>query len=190
MSLINFTIQHDQLAAVDDTSDEGADVDLIPLIGEVTFTPIFDNYRPLLAPDYAPRPTAFTIMPFVGYIGMDGRLRSTRNGSLGVRLIANDPVLQLSSLKYRVSFRLTTPIGEPVRVDGGYFAAPYDDRVINLVDVLQSNSSLGGPRIVAGEFDGDTVIFENSDGTLLAAITIPEGVLVFTDNGDSTWSVG
>lgn len=162
MSLINFTIQHDQLAAVDDTSDEGADVDLIPLIGEVTFTPIFDNYRPLLAPEYSPRPTAFTIMPFVGYIGMDGRLRSTRNGSLGVRLIANDPVLQLSSLKYRVSFRLTTPIGEPVRLDGGVFEAPAEDVTISLTEALGAGGG-PAPNPILALIDGGFYSSEFSD---------------------------
>jgi hypothetical protein len=37
--------------------------------------------------------------------------------------------------------------------------------------------------------DGD-VVFENADGSNLDPIAIPEGYLVFVDNGDSTWSAG
>lgn len=140
MALIQFTVQHDLLATTSDSSDADADADLIPLIGDVTFTPQIDHYRQLLAAEYLPRPTGFRLLPITGYIGMDGRLRSVRNGSLGVRLTANDPVLGLAKLPYRVDFHMTTPLGEPVRVDGGVFDAPSTDVSIWLVNALSGGN--------------------------------------------------
>lgn len=153
MALIQFTIQHDLLAATSDSSsDAGADADLIPLIGDVVFTPQIDHYRQLLAAGYLPRPTGLRLLSFTGYIGMDGRLRSARNGSLGVRLIANDPVLGLTKLPYRVEFRLTTPLGEPIRVDGGVFDAPSTDVSVSLVDALNGGNTNPIPALIDGGF--------------------------------------
>ena len=189
MSIINFTVEFAMYANQADTDDAGVDADHIALVGDVYFEPVLRNHNPIMATGHTP-PAGFTIRTISGFIDSDGILYSERGGSEGVRLWANDPVLALPSLTYRVTFNLTTPLGEKVRVDGGYFAAPNDDRVVNLVDVLQSNSSLGGPRIVTGQFSDGAVIFENEDGSFVQAIDIPAGTLVFTDNGDSTWSVG
>lgn len=189
MAIINFTVEFAMYANQADGDDSGVDADRIPLVGDVYFEPVLRNHNPIMATGHTP-PAGFTIRTIAGFIDSDGVLYSERGGAEGVRLWANDPVLALPSLTYRVTFDLTTPLGQPVRVDGGYFAAPYDDRVINLVDVLQSNSSLGGPRIVAGEFADGAVVFENEDGSFVEAIEIPDGTLVFTDNGDGTWSVG
>ena len=190
MSIINFTVEYDLLASITDGPDGDIDSDLVPLIGDVLFTPQFADNRAILAPDYEPRPTGFKLLPVVGYIGSGGRLLSARNGTVGVRLPANDPVLGLQSLTYLVTFRLTTPLGEPVPVASGYFQAPPTDTVIQLAEVLQSAGYLDAPRLIGGEFVGDTIIFENYGGTKLLPITIPDGVVVFVDNHDSTWSAG
>jgi hypothetical protein len=40
-------------------------------------------------------------------------------------------------------------------------------------------------------FDGaGDLVFVNPDGSPLPAIQVPDGVTVFVNNGDSTWSVG
>lgn len=190
MSILNFTVKYALFASLDDSVDEGIDADVAPLTGTARFTPITrDDIAPIMAPSYDP-PAGFRLLPITGYIDANGVLRASRGGPEGVRLWANDPVLGLSALGYRVDFSVTTLIGEEVPTRGGYFAAPNDDRVIELADVLQTGSSIGGPRLVGGEFTGGDVVFENEDGTFLEAIEIPAGTLVFVDNGDSTWSVG
>lgn len=194
MSLIQFTVNYDLLAIATDSSDSGVNADQLPLIGEVEFTARFNDRRAILAADYSPRPTGFKILPITGYIDSSGRLKSSRSGAVGVRLPANDPVLGLDDpLVYEVNFRLTTPIGERVYVDGGYFAAPSSDTTIQLAEVLQTSVSsvASAPRISEGYFNANgDVVLENSDGSALPPIPIPLGYLVFVDNNDSTWSVG
>lgn len=136
MALINFTVTYDQLATQTDDSDTGADADIIALIGTVTFTPEMSDDGPLLAPGYSPRAAGFKLLPITGYVDSDGQLKSARAGTVGVRLPANDPVLQLTRLVYRVSFDLRTPLGEPVPIRGGYFEAPSTDTTVNLTNVL------------------------------------------------------
>lgn len=190
MAIINFTVEFAMYANQADGDDSNVDADRIPLVGDVYFEPVLRNHNPIMATGHTP-PAGFTIRTIAGFIDSDGVLYSSRGGAEGVRLWANDPVLALPSLTYRVTFDLTTPLGQPVRVDGGYFTAPSDDRVINLVDVLQSNASLiAAPRISTGTFSTGDVIFENEDGSFVEAITIPAGTLVWVDNGDGTWSVG
>jgi len=80
-----------------------------------------------------------------------------------------------------------------VKIDDGYFEAPVGDSTVQLASVLQPTVALavGAAKLSGGFFnDAGDVVFENSDGSLLSAIEIPDGFLVFTDNGDSTWSVG
>lgn len=192
MSLINFTVEYDLLAAVTDTDGSGSDADIVPLTGPVTFSPVFRDNRAALASEYSPRAAGLKLLPISGYLDSDGRLKDRPAGTVGVRLPADDPVLGLSELVYQVSWDVHTTEGQPVKVDTGYFTAPSTDSTVNLADVLESSASaaFGASRIVSGTFGDGTVTFTNADGTTIGPITIPEGVLVFTDNGDSTWSVG
>ena len=190
MSVINFTVNYDLFTSEADGTDSGTDLDVNALVGTVTFTPVFSEAKAVLAPGYSPRPAGLVPRPVTGYIDSDGRLYNTVGGTVGVRLWANDPVLRLDALTYRVTFDVTTLLGEQVKVVGGYFSAPISDTTINLAYELQSASSFGGPRLSGGEFVDDTVIFEHSDGTALEAIDVPDGTLVFLDNGDGTWTVG
>lgn len=142
MSITNFTVEYDQLGLQTDSGDMGGDADIVALIGTVTFTAQTSDFKPLLAQDYSPRPAGFALQqPFFGLIDTDGQLKSAKNGSVGVRLPANDPIFDLESLFYRVDFQLTTPLGEHVRVDGGYFEAPSTDTTVNLTNVLTSTGS-------------------------------------------------
>jgi len=143
VSIINFTVNYDLFASDTDSSDSGIDADIVPLIGDVVFRPLLADDRAIQAPTYSPRPTGFKIREFTGYLDSDGRLKAARSGTTGVRLWANDPVLQLSTgLTYRVDFYLRSPIGDRVNVDGGYFSAPSTDTTINLADVLTSTGSV------------------------------------------------
>ena len=153
MSIINFTVNFDLFASQTDSSDSGIDADIVPLIGTVKFTPLTTDNRPVLAPTYTPRPAGFKLLPFTGYVDVDGRLKSERSGAIGVRLWANDPVLKLTSLNYKVEFDLRTPLGERVKVDPGYFTAPSTDVVVQLAQVLQATGTVSistllpqGPR--------------------------------------------
>lgn len=139
MSILNFTVEYDLLAAAPDSTDSGVDADLLALIGEVDFTPQFNDNRAIQAPTYLPRPTGFKILKFTGYLDSDGRLKSSRAGSVGVRLPANDPAYDLDRMVYRVDFRLTTPAGQPVHIDSGYINAPSTDITVNLANELASS---------------------------------------------------
>ena len=193
MTVINFTVNYDLLASQTDLADAGVDSDLVALIGSVVFTPVFADNRAVLAPTRNPRPAGLKLQPISGYLDTDGRLKSAPGGVVGVRLPAKDPVMDLDSLFFRVDFNVRTPAGEPVKVDPGFFEAPMVDTTVQLAEVLESTlaAAAAAPRLSGGTFneDGD-VVFENADGSTLEPIEIPDGFLVFVDNGDSTWSVG
>ena len=155
MAIINFTVNYDLLASQSDSSDVGVDADVIPLIGSVLFEPVTADHLPVLAPSYTPRPAGIKLRSFTGFIDVDGRLKSARSGDVGVRLWANDPVLNLQSLIYKVSFNLTSPVGEPVRVDGGYFQAPSTDLAVNLAQVLQATGAVSTSTLLPQGPKGD-----------------------------------
>lgn len=155
MSIINFTVQHDHRAASPDFTDEDSDLDLLPLVGWVTFSP---DPTQFLIGDYAPRPTGVNLLKFIGYIGLDGRLRATQGGPLGVRLPANDPAFNQNILRYRVDFHLRTPAGQPVPVTSGYFDAPSTDSTIWLAQALTGDTTPVDPNqaVVDGGFPSST----------------------------------
>jgi hypothetical protein len=193
VSVINFTVNYDLLASQTDSADAGADSDLVALIGTVVFTPLFDDNRAVLATDHSPRPAGFKLQPISGYLDSDGRLKAAPGGVVGVRLPAHDPIMDVDAVIYRVDFNVRTAAGEKVAVDHGYFEAPSTDTTVQLADVLQSTLAAAAQAqgLVGGYFDGDgDVVFEDGDGNFLPPIAIPDGVTVFVDNGDSTWSVG
>lgn len=191
MAVINFTVEFDAFASADDSSDAGLDADEKALTGMVAFTPVFTDERLALAPSASPRPAGFKFRTFTGYIDTDGRLKTGPSGTVGVRLWANDPMFGLERLVYRVDWNVRGPLGEPVRIDSGHFPAPSTDTTVNLATVLEQVGALGAFRLSGGSFNpaGD-VVFTSADGSALSPIEIPEGYLVFVDNGDSTWSVG
>lgn len=155
MSITNFTVNFDLFASQTDSSDSGIDADIVPLIGTVTFTPLTTDNRPVLAPTYSPRPAGFKLLPFTGYLDIDGRLKSERSGANGVRLWANDPVLKLNSLNYKVEFDLRTPVGQKVKVDPGYFTAPNTDVSIQLAEVLQATGTVSTSTLLPQGPKGD-----------------------------------
>jgi len=195
VTVMQFTVQFDVLSnRAFDSTDAGTDADVIPLLGEIVFTPRFADERLALAATLSPRPAGVKLRPFTGFVDTDGRLKTSKAGTVGVRLFANDPKFGFDDpLLYQVSFFLRTAGGQPVKIDDAYFTAPIVDSTVQLADVLQPTIPLavGAPKLIGGVFNesGD-VVFENADGSLLDPIEIPEGFLVFVDNGDSTWSVG
>lgn len=192
MSVINFTVNYDFLASQTDSNDAGADSDLVALSGTVVFTPVFADKRPVLAATHSPRPAGLKLQPISGYLDSDGRLKAAPGGAVGVRLPAKDPIMDLDALIYKVDFNVRTPSGEKVAVKNGYFYAPDADTTIQLAEVLESTLAevAAAPRLSGGSFVNGDIIFQNADGSVLPAIDIPEGYLVFVDNDDSTWSVG
>lgn len=195
MSVIQFTVQFDVLAnRAFDSTDAGSDADTIPLVGEIVFSPRFADERLALASTLLPRPAGVKLRPFTGFVDTDGQLKTSRGGTVGVRLYANDPKFGFTDpLLYQVSFFLRTAAGQPVKIDDGYFTAPSTDSVVQLASVLQPTMPLAvrAPELIGGSFnEAGQIVFENADGTVLEEITIPEGYLVFVDNGDLTWSVG
>lgn len=191
MSVINFTVQFDVLSNREDGSDEGSDTDIVALTGPVTFTPLFADQRLVLADDLSPRAAGLKLRKQSGWIDTDGQLKTGPGGTVGVRLWANDPIFDLDRLVYQVDFDVRTPLGGTVRVDPGFFEAPATDTTVNLADVLETSASgvVAAPPIASGTFINGQLRFVNADGSTVAPIDIPPGVLVFVDNGDSTWSV-
>jgi len=155
VSIINFTVNYDLFASQTDSSDSGIDADIVPLIGTVKFSPLTTDNRPVLAPTYSPRPAGFKLQAFTGYVDVDGRLKSERSGAIGVRLWANDPVLKLTSLNYKVEFDLRTPLGEKVKVDPGYFTAPSTDVSVQLAEVLQATGTVSTSTLLPQGPKGD-----------------------------------
>jgi hypothetical protein len=141
-----------------------------PLVGDVTFTPQFPLHRPAaLAVTHSP-PAAIVPRVFLAVIDVDGVLRPKRGGANGVRLWANDPVLQLENLVYRVTFEnVTDLVGNPVAVQGGTFYAPSTDQIVLLTTIL----GIPGSKVstgLAARIDGGTprnVNVERADGGTL-----------------------
>lgn len=191
MSLINFTAEFNVFKCGNDWSDIGDDADETPLNGWMTFVPQMEGDGFVVTADYDP-PAGILTDSIFGYVE-NGELKATKGGPVGVRLPANDPVLQLADpWVYRVKFDLRTPAGRPVKISDRFLLAPTSDVTVQLAEVLASSlsSAAAAPRLSGGSFSGGTVTFENEDGSVLAPISIPGGVVVFVDNGDSTWSVG
>lgn len=113
-----------------------------------------------------------------------------------VRLLANSPLLELDALFYQVSWSQVVFNGRAGRLKGFTFEAPSFDTEVSLIDVMPAPGQTGGvginaPMLLTAYFNNDgDLVFVNADGTVLNPIDPPDGVLAFTDNGDSTWSVG
>lgn len=191
MAIINFTVNADALAS--DADDHDGDTAAVPLTGTATFTPLFADNRPALAPGYSPRPALFHIRQFDGIFDSTGRLRSEHGGDIGVRLWANDPVFNLGELWYRVDIEVTTLIGEPVALRGGAFRAPSTDVVINLADVLQQTGSSGagitrGDSVDGVRFDNGQLIFSVGQ-TDLDPVSLGDAVITDSGGGTAQFSI-
>lgn len=115
-----------------------------------------------------------------------------------VRLLAKSDLLNLGDapLTYQVTFTQVIYNGRAGRINGFTFQAPVADLTINLVSVMPgpgagiTGNGLNAPMLLSAYFTGDNeLVFVNADSTELSPIEIPSGVMVFLDNGDSTWSV-
>jgi hypothetical protein len=114
-----------------------------------------------------------------------------------VRLLADTPLLELASpLFYRVVFSEVVLNGTNGYIAPFTFQAPTYDSTVSLVTVMPASGQSTGqginaPMLLGAEFDeNDDLVFINADGSLLEPIEIPDGVVVFVDNEDSTWSFG
>ena len=139
----------------------------------------------------------YRIRPVYAGIEDDGTIvhASMVNGQVvtngdSVKLLAEDAGLSVSGLMWRAALEAPTNSGTLWReVTSWWFYAAADGVTVDLPTV--DPAVLGdGPRLVTGSFSGGDVTFVNQDGSELLPITIPAGTLVFTDNGDGTWSVG
>jgi len=114
-----------------------------------------------------------------------------------VRLLADTAVLGLDQpLFYNVAFTEVIFNGQSGRIKPFTFQAPIADIEVSLIEVMPppgqtSGQGINAPMLSGAEFDEDgDLVFVNAGGSLLDPIEIPSGTLVFTDNGDGTWSVG
>lgn len=164
MAIINFTVSGGLY--VSDADDIEDDIGAQPLTGTVKFTPEFPLKRPAaLAHTYSP-PSAIVPREFTYVIDTDGVLKNTHGGTAGVRLWANDPVLRLASLVYRITFVVTDLVGNPVAVQGGTFYAPTYDKVMyltSLLDIPGAKGTNGLDRWIDGGSPASTSA-ERADG--------------------------
>lgn len=132
---INFTVNYD--AVTSDIRDTTGDVDAVPLCGPMQFVPSVGGE--LYLGGFTPRASGVVMRSFYGYVDRDGRLKNKPNGTPGVRLWANDPILGLPApgqqgcLRYTVSADLTDLRGRLVTFTTFTFNAPATDSVVNLV---------------------------------------------------------
>lgn len=137
MSLLNFSV----VAALETTGilNAGEDTDLLPIVGDVIFTPQFQGtFNNLNMPV---RPTAFKLRQRRAMLDSSGFLKEVGAAEYGVRLPANDPVYGIAALVYRVDFQVTAG-GLPVSVDSVYFPAPDTDTTLPLVAFLKDAEAL------------------------------------------------
>jgi hypothetical protein len=113
-----------------------------------------------------------------------------------VRLLANTELLDLGfALYYTVTFSQVIYNGRAGKLRGFTFEAPRFDTEVSLIEVMPEPGDTGGRGIntqflQSAYFNEDgKLVFVNAGGSAIAPIDIPSGVLVFIDNGDSTWSV-
>lgn len=139
--LTYFTIEADYLAVVADTAANTThDPDHSTITGQVTFVPLINGGDLILATQTSPRPLGIALVPIVGIIDNDGRLKLRPQSDDGiaefapVRLVANSPVLELSKpLHYRVVFSGIKFDGQPASINSFTFEAPNADVVLNLI---------------------------------------------------------
>lgn len=119
------------------------------------------------------------------------------NGNTGIALLANDASLGLvEPLEWRVvcsGFRNEN--GFERHIAAFSFDAPGDGDEINLADMVpppgQVNRRGPAAAIASGYFDeNDSLILVNIDQSQTSPIELPDGAIVFIDNGDGTVGVG
>lgn len=135
MAITNFTVEAAMFTNAADAADEDDDAEMVGLVGDVYFEPVLGN-EAIMAPDHDP-PAGFRLRTIAGFFDSDGVLYASRSGEEGVRLWANDPALGLGSLRYRVTFNLTTPLGETVVIKPFYITAPDEDVTVNLSEAAE-----------------------------------------------------
>lgn len=131
-----FTCTADFVAIVQDTIDSGTDPVTVTGSGEVTFTPMVATGDGLTLTTWSPRPALGKIGPFSGTFDTDGQLKY--KGTVGVRLVADTSVLDLSSpLFYQAVFTGLTVNGQPVQLESFNFQAAQSDTTVSLVSVAR-----------------------------------------------------
>jgi len=111
------------------------------------------------------------------------------NSNDNVRLLAQDSSLNVTNLYWRV--QLEAPVATRWReLTSWWIVAAADGATVNLEDTVTDTELISAPWLAGGTFSDGSVTFTDSAGGTLTPIAIPDGVLVWVDNGDSTWSVG
>lgn len=139
-----FTVEGDYRAFVADSAGDGNyDPDNIAISATVTFTPLVDGV--VRATNSSPRPVGYLAAPIVAIIDpADGRLKIRSEGETGnpggftftpVRLLARTPLLEVTSLWYRVTFTNVLFSGVRGKINGFDFEAPTADVTVNLVEL-------------------------------------------------------
>jgi hypothetical protein len=134
---INCTLTYEHV--VNDTEDENGDIGTLPAIGPVYARAKFRDGAAALGSDGK----GYSIRVFEGYLDTDGVLKNKPGGTPGMRVWANDPVLNLTRLPYEIIFDLADPLGRPVKVNGTTFDAPSTDVEVPLANVLPVPSAAG-----------------------------------------------
>lgn len=179
---VTFTLHYDELSH--DLADDSDDIGTIPATGPMRFTPVFAAGARVPASEYSPRPTAFVIRHFTGFLDTDGRLKNQQGGTDGVRLWGNDPLFNVDRLQYRVDARLADTDGNPLPWQPVFFDAPETDTVVYLAQQMPAPDQQFGRGPAGWDVEDLSIngsnefVFHRTDGVLLGPVSADASILM------------
>ena len=194
MALPQFTVTGNLFAIDGDTTASILDEDA-PTTYRVTLTTNLTPNSDLIA--YSGN--LYKIDIVYAAIASDGSLVHATMGEGNVLVPDSDPIVLVASnglavVNFQYRFQLEQPVGNAWQaVTHFWFDAPINGVTVDLADVVPvaGTDRFRGPRadVVSGYFDDDgDLVLVNVDGSYTTGIIPLDGVLVWVDNSDGTWS--
>lgn len=118
---VKFTVDHDHTYEGEDGEEQ--------LVGWIHFevTAKAGDFRSGVS---GSNPKTIKLPRRSAWLAADGHLYKDATSGLPFRLVANDPEFNLDHLTYKVTFELTTLLGDPVSIQHTFFPAPSTDTTV------------------------------------------------------------
>jgi len=196
MALPSFTVTGNVFEIDGDTTSSVLD-ETAPTTYRVSFTTNLSPTSDLVAYDGS----LYKLDIVYAGIESDGSLTHATMTAGGVLTLDADPIVLvaangLSVVNFQYRFQLEKPVGNAWQpLTNFWFDAPAGGATVDLADVVPvaRTDRWRGPRadVVSGYFnDDDDLVLVNVDNSETTPIgPIPDGALVWVDNGDGTWEV-
>ena len=196
MALPSFTVTGNLFEITGDTTASVLD-ETAPTTYRVSFTTNLNPTSDLVAYNGS----LYKLDIVYAAVEVDGSLTHATMTTGNVLTPDTDPIVLvaangLSVVNFQYRFQLEKPNGHVWQpLTSFWFDAPAGGATVDLADVVPvaGTDRWRGPRgdVVSGYFneDGDLVLV-NVDNSETTPIDIMDGVSVWVDNGDGTWSVG